>query len=266
MTPPASDDEDGDGPFDDLRGELAENSAYPQGEQPESPLHRLRTHRPYWVRTMHQIGMVCAMTLSILEAGYRLEWDPKTGHAPAACLRTHPSAYAESAFVSEAVAAGVAAGIMVACDRSALHCILPLGVAFNRKGKRRLIWDGRHVNRYLRQGKIPSGVHPTGGPHPCRGLLLQWQSTTDLSRCSFTRSISYPEKALCSPLVMPTDNTTTWTCTPRRILTSDSSGKVRKDRYFPLKYRASANAPSAGTFYHFVVLPFGIASAPAYSP
>jgi hypothetical protein len=103
---------------------------------------------------MHQIGFMCAMTLSILDAGYRMEWDPTLGAAPAAHLRNHPSAYAESDFVSEAVAAGVAAGIMVACDRSFLKCVLPLGVAYNRKGKRRLIWDGRHVNRYLRKEKF----------------------------------------------------------------------------------------------------------------
>ena len=124
------------------------------GTGPESPLHRLRQHKSYWVQTMHQIGFICAMTLSILDAGYRLEWDSQLGPAPAAFLRNHPSAYTESAFVSDAVAAGVAAGIMVACDRSALTCVLPLGVAFNRKGKRRLIWDGRHVNRHLRKEKF----------------------------------------------------------------------------------------------------------------
>ena len=43
---------------------------------------------------------------------------------------------------------------MRVCARSALVCILPLGVALNSVGKRRLIWDGRHVNRNLRKRKF----------------------------------------------------------------------------------------------------------------
>ena len=35
------------------------------------------------------------------------------------------------------------------CARGDLICILPLGVAINSAGKRRLIWDGRHVNKNL---------------------------------------------------------------------------------------------------------------------
>ena len=30
-------------------------------------------------------------------------------------------------------------------------CVLPLGVAFSRPGKRRFTWGGRHVNAYLRE-------------------------------------------------------------------------------------------------------------------
>ena len=54
-----------------------------------------------------------------------------------------------SRFVTTAIAAGVTAGIMVACDKSTLRCILALGVAYNRVGKRRLIWDGQNVNAHL---------------------------------------------------------------------------------------------------------------------
>ena len=98
---------------------------------------------------MHQLGMVCALTLSILSSGYQLEWDPKKGVAPPIHLGNHPSARNEHQFVSEAVAAGVRAGTMRVYNRAELRCILPLGVAINYAGKRRLIWDGRHVNAHL---------------------------------------------------------------------------------------------------------------------
>ena len=38
---------------------------------------------------------------------------------------------------------------MARCARDQLDCVLPLGVAVNGAGKKRLIWDGRHVNGHL---------------------------------------------------------------------------------------------------------------------
>jgi hypothetical protein len=38
---------------------------------------------------------------------------------------------------------------MAPCARYLLSCILSLGVAVDSAGKKRLIWDGRHVNRHL---------------------------------------------------------------------------------------------------------------------
>ena len=100
---------------------------------------------------MRQMGLVCALTLSVITGGFRMDWDPEMGPAAPTFLRNHPSALAEAAFVAEAIAAGVAARTMRACSRDELICILPLGVAFNSAMKRRLIWDGRHVNRHLRK-------------------------------------------------------------------------------------------------------------------
>ena len=34
-------------------------------------------------------------------------------------------------------------------SREELMCVLPLGIALNRAGKLRLIWDGRHLNKNL---------------------------------------------------------------------------------------------------------------------
>jgi hypothetical protein len=41
--------------------------------------NRLCSRRPYWVATVHKMGIVCALTLSILAGGYRLEWDEAMG-------------------------------------------------------------------------------------------------------------------------------------------------------------------------------------------
>ena len=125
-----------------------------EGEQPPSPRHRLRDCLPYWRRTMHQMGLVCALTLSVISGGFRMDWDPALGEAIPVFLRNHPSAFEEAAFVTAAIAAGVAARTMRAVPRDSLKCILPLGVAVNSAGKRRLIWDGRHVNRNLRKRKF----------------------------------------------------------------------------------------------------------------
>ena len=100
---------------------------------------------------MHRMGLICALTLSVISGGFRMDWDPAKGPAAPIHLHNHPSALAEAAFVSESVAAGIAARTMRVCSRADLICVLPLGVAFNSAGKRRLIWDGRHVNAHLRK-------------------------------------------------------------------------------------------------------------------
>ena len=138
--PPEDDDQ-----FSDAeRGEANEGPA-----ASTSPIGRLRARRSYWLATMHQIGLVCALTLSVIDTGFRLDWCPSAGPPPRRWLRNHPSARANSAFVSEKVAEGVASGTMVRSTFADLWCILPLGVASNAAGKLRLIWDGRHVNRHL---------------------------------------------------------------------------------------------------------------------
>ncbi len=57
-----------------------------------SPLHRLLQHRPYWLAKMKVMGTICAVTLSILASGYRLDWNPETGPAAPAFQANHPSA------------------------------------------------------------------------------------------------------------------------------------------------------------------------------
>ena len=76
---------------------------------------------------MRQMGLVCALTLSVITGGFRMDWDPERDPSTPTFLRNHPSALAEAAFVAEAIAAGVAARTMLACSRDDLICILLLG-------------------------------------------------------------------------------------------------------------------------------------------
>jgi hypothetical protein len=110
-----------------------------EGEHTPSPRHRLRDQQAYWGTTVHQMGLVCALTLSVITGGFRMDWDPDRGPAPPAFLRNHPSALVEAAFVSGAIASGIAARTVWPCSCDELICILPLGVAINSALKRRLI-------------------------------------------------------------------------------------------------------------------------------
>ena len=124
------------------------------GAPPELLRNRLRARRPYWVATMHKIGVICALTLSIISDGYRLEWDPVMGPPPPGSFPNSKSVLTAPDFVSAAVAEGVLLGTMAPCSREHLLCVLPLSVAVNSAGKKRLIWDGRHVNRHLPTDKF----------------------------------------------------------------------------------------------------------------
>jgi len=202
----------GEPDYSDLdRGEAHE------GPAPESPIGRLRAHQGYWLATMRHLGLICALTLSVIDQGYRLEWRADMGPPPRRWLRNHPSTHLHEAFVSEKVAEGVLAGTMLRCSRSDLWCILPLGVAVNAVGKLRLIWDGRHVNAHLPKSKFRMETLQR------EGLSLfersGWGGTVDLS-------------SAYHHVEMHPDSTT----------------------FLGFSWK--------GEFYRFVVLPFGLSTAP----
>jgi len=180
-------------------------------------VHRLRAHRPFWLATMHLLGVVCPLTLSIITEGYRLEWDPDLGMAPPAHLSNHPSAHSHHAFVTGAVTAGTAASIMQRCCQDDLHCVLPLGVAVNSVSKLRLIWDGRHVNEYLTITKFKMET-------------LQSEGRTLFDSARFGGSV-------------------------------DISGAYHHVDMHPSAF-PYLGFEWEGEFYRFVVLPFGLATAP----
>jgi hypothetical protein len=83
-----------------------------------------------------------------------MDWDPALGEESPIFLKNHPSALEERGLITSAIADCMAASTITVCSRSALVCILPLGVAFNSVGERRLIWDRRHVNKNLLKCKF----------------------------------------------------------------------------------------------------------------
>jgi hypothetical protein len=84
---------------------------------------------------MHVVGFVCALSLSVIDSGFQLEWDPHTGPPPSRWLPNHPSAREHAAFVTVKVAEGCLSGTMVSCSSDSLACILPLGIAADSAGK-----------------------------------------------------------------------------------------------------------------------------------
>ncbi len=96
---------------------------------------RLSSRRAYWLATMRQMGTICALTLSILSAGYRLEWDPATGPPPAVHLSNAKTAFENLAFVPAAIAEGVGLETMAPCARDQLTCIVPLGGCVQQRGQ-----------------------------------------------------------------------------------------------------------------------------------
>jgi hypothetical protein len=81
--------------------------------------------------------------------------------------------------VLEAIAEGVAAGVMRPCWREALICILPLQVAFNSTGKRRPVWDGSHVNKHLPDAPFRMETLQREGMDLFEGA--GWGGTVDIS-------------------------------------------------------------------------------------
>ena len=107
-----------------MRGEV--DGAAAEGEPAPSTRHRLRARRSCWDgETLHRMGLVCALTLSVIAGGIRMDRGPAKGPAPPTRLRNHPSALAEAALVLAAVAAGVAARTMRVCTRDELICAPP---------------------------------------------------------------------------------------------------------------------------------------------
>ena len=95
-----------------FRAEASQGNPFAPGDAPvEGPARRLRAKGDVWRRAMQSMGLVCAMTLSIINSGYRFKWNDK-GPAPPVSHANHPSAFEDTQFIDESIEAGLAQGIM----------------------------------------------------------------------------------------------------------------------------------------------------------
>jgi len=148
--------------FDGSRTRFEPGDAPPDDPTP-SPVGRLRAHQHFWLYAMQSTGLVCSITLSIIRYGYRLPWN-ELGPAPPVHQPNHTSTLEHAAFITESVETGLRLGTWREVDKSALRCIMPLGVAIHtRTAKKRLIFDCRHLNRHLHTTKFKmESLHTEG--------------------------------------------------------------------------------------------------------
>ena len=164
--------------FDGCRMRFEPGDIPPSEPQP-SPVGRLRAHQAFWLSAMRTIRSVSNLTLSIVRHGYRLQWN-QLGPPDRVRQANHPSTHTEAEFVSDAVRTGIDLGTWKKVDKASLKCIMPLGVAVHhRTGKKRMIFDCRHLNRHLQTTKFKmESLHVEG-----RSLFQQgwWGGTIDLT-------------------------------------------------------------------------------------
>jgi hypothetical protein len=86
-----------------------------EGKHAPSHRHSLHERRAYWATTMHTMGMICTLTLSVMSGGFRMDWDPPMGPASPNFLRNRPSAVSEEVFVADAIATMLLASLPIPC-------------------------------------------------------------------------------------------------------------------------------------------------------
>jgi hypothetical protein len=105
--------------------------------------HRLRSRYPAWEKLTND-----PTVLSAIKDGFQLPWDVTKGPAPACHKVNGPGSVKYKEFLDAAIAEAKAAGVLAPIKREDAICIMALNVAEN-KGKKRMVFNCRHVNAYL---------------------------------------------------------------------------------------------------------------------
>ena len=109
-----------------------------------SPAGRLKTHVDKWREATNSI-YIC----SIIENGYKLPLK-KVPHS--IFLRNNKSASMNMSFVQEGI--GELEKEIISEKATRPYIVNPLTVAYNKKGKARLVLDCRHINKFLHELKV----------------------------------------------------------------------------------------------------------------
>ena len=122
-----------------------ESKKSPDEEVKVSPVGRLNQELNKWKEITDD-----SYILDVIEHGYQL---PLKDNPPGTVLRNNRSARDNMFFVKEEVKNLVSRGV-VSQVHEAPKVVNPLTVAYNKKGKPRLVLDCRHVNQYLHTFKF----------------------------------------------------------------------------------------------------------------
>ena len=107
---------------------------------------RLRQCLPFWREVINASPTV----LSVIEHGYVL---PLLAEPTPRICRSHHSAYADAEFVRDTVTELLDSGCIVQVEATP-HISSPLSVVTNERGKKRLVINSRHLNRFLWKKKF----------------------------------------------------------------------------------------------------------------
>lgn len=112
--------------------------------------YRLRACAAVWAT------FASALVMGWVTDGFPFQFDPDKGAPPPFAGPNHNSALAEADFVTDQVSELLAAGTIMEWSMHGHgnpHIVTPLGVV-HQNGKKRLIFDARHLNQYLHVPKF----------------------------------------------------------------------------------------------------------------
>ncbi|XP_052238527.1 uncharacterized protein LOC127849815 [Dreissena polymorpha] len=110
-----------------------------------SPVSRLKAHVAKW-----QEATDSKYILDVVSGGYKIPLITVPKHSQ---MKNNYSARVNSVFVESEIKALLDKGIVSRCNEIP-HIVNPLTVAFNKKGKPRLVLDCRYINPHLHQFKV----------------------------------------------------------------------------------------------------------------
>ena len=115
--------------------------------------NRLKKHLGMWRKTTTD-----AFVLSVIDKGYRIQWNPKLGPPPPSEQLNSKNCENYKEFISKSIEEALSMGVVREVTRDQLHNVLPLKVNVKKSnGKLRLIFNVMFINDYM---SIPKSKYP----------------------------------------------------------------------------------------------------------